>query len=396
MFIAPNLLYNNIMLRNFTIDRHEQTRRDRPVLSFVRSESKVKSIWQYLKRYEDPAFVVQRIKTDYPNVEKSLRDKKAQHIADCIRQAEEYFKTASGSDLSIKPLILYYGMLDLVKAIMLLGDNRLTLEDNVLKSEGLNSHGLSHSVMPNTDDEAIRDNPDNLLGEFCYTKSAMTSNSVFSLLHQCWSSARLAKNTRIELGSLLSAHPATWQSYTEHTKKIPKYFKVKDGFRTTKNGYEHILLFDATFPFQAYNQKIGKAEENNAFLQQQMPRLASLYDNENISTPYGYVSKKIPNSLEEFQPAYRASTGESYTLADVIQSNPLHPIEIEFLTMFILGSLTRYAPQKWLKNVKYGGLGEMFVVEGAITSATVSFPKMILEELDNRDYVFTGDSSYFG
>lgn len=366
------------------------------MLSFVRSENKVRSIWQYLKRYQDPAFVEKRIKNVYPGLDEELRQKKSQHIADCIRQAEEYFKTATASDLSIKPLILYYGMLDLVKAMMLFGDNNLTLEDSVLKSEGLNSHGLTHSAKKGTNDQIIRDDTDNLLNEFCYTVPANSHNNVFGLLHECWSKTKIPKDTRIELGDLLSAHNGTWRSFAEHTGKAPKYFKAQDGFRTTKNGYEHYLIFDVTFQFQTYGHPIGKAESNNSFLQEQLPRLAKYYTNEHITSPYGYVSKKIPESLEEYQAVYKVSTGESYTMADIIPGKPLHPLEIEFLVMFILGSLTRYAPQKWLKNVKYGGAGEMFVVEGAINSAAISFPKMILEELDNRQYTFTGDSSYWG
>src|ERR1035437_283704 len=99
------LFYNSIMIRDFTPDRSEKTRASKPTLSFVRSENKVRSIWQYLKRYEDPTFVNRRIQVDYPSVVETLRNKKAQHIADCIRQAEAYFQTASTSDLSIKPLI---------------------------------------------------------------------------------------------------------------------------------------------------------------------------------------------------------------------------------------------------------------------------------------------------
>lgn len=384
------------MIRDFTPDRKERTRASKPMLSFVRSENKVRSIWQYLKRYEDPAYVAKRIKDDFPSVNATLRSKKAQHISDCVRQAEEYFKTASTSDLSIKPLILYYGMLDLAKALMLFGSNPLTLDDSTLKSEGLNSHGLSHATKKATTDGLIRDDVNNLLEEFCYTKADSKSSSVFSLLHECWSATNLPKDTKVILGDLLAAHPSTWRSYADHTSKAPKYFNVKDGFRTTANGYEHFFMFESTFSFDTYGFNVSTVDANNMFIQQQLPRLASHYIGDTVYSPYGYISKKIPTSLEEYQPVYRATTGESYTMADSIPGTPLHPIELEFLTMFILGSLTRYAPQKWLKNVQYSGGGEMFVVEGVINSAPISFPKMVLEELDNREYTFTGDSAYLG
>lgn len=383
------------MIREFTPDRADKTRASKPALSFVRSENKVRSIWQYLKRYQDPAFVEKRIEHCYPAVVGALRKKKAQHIADCIRQAEEYFKTSSSSDLSIKPLIIYYGMLDLVKALMLLGDNSLTLDDNTLKLEGLNSHGLTHGTK-DTADEAIRDKVGNLLEEFCYTSSRGTSSTVFSLLHECWSASKPSSGIRIVLGDLLAAHPGTWRAYSDHTSNTPKYFKSESSFRTTANGDEHFLMFDGTFQFNTYGIIPGSAEDANHWLQQQMPRLASLYVGDTVYSPYGYIHRGIPTSLEDYQPTYRSSTGEQYTMADAVAGLPLHPIEIEFLTMFILGSLARYVPQKWLTNVQYTGGGEMFVVEGVINSAPISFPKMVLEELDNRVYTFTGDSSYLG
>lgn len=381
------------MIRPFTPDRREKTRTSKPGLSFVRSENKVQSVWQYLKRYEDPTFVARRLAQDFPEMDEDLMLKKAQHIADCIGQAEEYFRTASTSDLSIKPLILYYGMLDLVKALMLLGDNQLTLDDDTLKLEGLNSHGLTHGTK-NAVDVSIRDNVDDLLNEFCYTSSRGGANTVFSLLHECWSASRLQSGVRVELGELLSAHPSTWQSYAEHTSKVPKFFNVDDSFRMTATGYEHFISFGAGFRFDMYNFQMGKSDDNNAFLQKMLPRLGTLYINKTGFSPYEYTSKNIPTSLEEYQPVYRASTGQGYTMSDIVPDVPLHPIEIEFLTMFILGSLTRYAPQKWLKNVQYGGVGDMFVVEGIINSTAISFPKMVLEELDNREYTFTGGVSY--
>src|SRR5438270_8742338 len=117
------------MIRTFTPDREATPAKQH--LGFVRSENKNRSIWQYLKRYENPEFVAKKLKKDYPGIASSLRKQKAQHIVDCIRQAESYFNTANMSELSIKPLILYYGMLNLAKALMLFGDNSLTLEDDV-------------------------------------------------------------------------------------------------------------------------------------------------------------------------------------------------------------------------------------------------------------------------
>lgn len=381
------------MIRPFTPDR--TTPASRQQLNFVRSENKNRSIWQYLKRYQNIDFVVKKLKVDYPGMSAALREKKAQHVADCIRQGEAYFTTASASDLSIKPLILYYGMLSLVKALMLCGDNNLTLDNNVLRSEGLVTHGLSHATR-DANDELVRDDVTKILEEFCYTSSKDGANTVFSLLHECWSSAKPASGLRFEVGDLAAMHPSSWRSYADYTGNPPKYFPAESSFRTPATGREHFIMFDTSFNFLTYQATIPNVSQGFTILEIKMPRLASLYDHDSTYTPYGFTSKHMPSSLEDYQAVYRASTGESYTMQDCSAGIALHPIEVEFVMLFMLGSLTRYAPQKWLKNVLYDGGGAMFVIEGFINSVAQSFPKMILEELGNCEYTFTGDSSYWG
>jgi hypothetical protein len=381
------------MIRQFTAERAAPPAKRQ--LSFIRSENKNRSVWQYLKRYQSVDFVRMRLQVDYPNMSSSLREKKARHIADCIRQGGAYFASASASDPSIKPLILYYGMLSLAKALMLLGDNNLTLDDDVLKQEGLNTHGLSHGTK-NPTDKAIRDDDIKILEEFCYTSSRNNTSTVFSLLHECWSNAKPSSGLRFEVGDLASMHPSSWRSYADYTGRAPKYFSASSTFRTTARGHEQFLSFKGTFDFQAYQNAIPAGAHGNTFFEGKMPRLAILYDRDTHYSPYGYVSKQIPTSLEEYQAVYRTSTGESYTMQDANVGIPLHPIEVEFVMLFILGSLTRYAPQKWLRNVMFESGDSMFVIEGFINSVVLSFPKMVLEELDNRDYTFTGDLAYWG
>jgi len=45
--------------------------------------------------------------------------------------------------------------------------------------------------------------------------------------------------------------------------------------------------------------------------------------------------------------------------------------------------------------VRYEGGSEMFMLEGVLNTCVVSFPKMILEELDGKDYTFPSDVSYW-
>lgn len=363
-------------------------------LYYISSVNKESAIWQYLKRYQNIDFVKERLSEEFPGIkDRKLKKIKSQHIADCMRQSEEYFSSAKTADLSVRPLILYYGMLDLVKALIMFSDNTFTLETALLKSEGMADHGLTHGAREGTHDERIRDNLKDILGEFCYTKGP---KSVFGLLHSCWSSTPLKGNLRFEVGDLASMHPSSWLSYAEHTSNSPKLYPAQASFREPAEGPEHFLQFNSTFNFMTYIDHVPSADEGNNYLESVMPRLASLYSRDSVYSPYGFRSKALPLSLEEYQPIYQDSTGRSFTMADPNAGIPIHLIEVEYIMLFILGSLTRYAPQKWLANVSYVAGDAMFVIEGFINDTFISFPELVLEELDRHNYIFSGDASRWG
>jgi len=379
------------MIREFKPD-HTADNANAP-LYFVRSEDKYRSLWQYIKRYQNPTFNDKLLKKRHPSMDNALRKVKAQHVADALKQAEAYFNTARSSELAIKPLILYYGALNMVKALMMFAENDLTLENTVQRAKGLNTHGLTNGAS-NPADEAIRNDSTNLLEEFGIVTGV--DKTVFSLLHSCWSDTPLPQGSRLELGDLASMHPNSWRSFKAHTGKSPKYFKVQGtGFRTTARGDEQTVIFGGVFNSMLYQPTMPIGEENIfAFFEGYLPQLATFYSRE-TQPQSSFYTNTMPNNIDEYLPGYREPTGTQFVMGNPNVGQALHLIEVEFAMLFILGNLTRYVPQKWLDNVNYGNKGEMFVVEGFINSVAFSFPKLIFEELEEKDYTFTGDVAYW-
>lgn len=380
------------MIREFIPD-HTADHASGP-LYFVRSEDKYRSLWQYIKRYQNPSFNDKLLKKRFPSMATSLRKTKAQHVAESLKQAEAYFNTARASELAIKPLILYYGALNMVKALMMFADNDLTLENTVQRANGLNSHGLTNSASTPAD-TIIRNDNTNLLKEFGIVTGV--DRTVFSLLHSCWSDIPLPKGSRLELGDLASMHPNSWRSFKAHTGKSPKYFKIESaGFRTTARGPEQLVSFGGIFNSMLYQPTMPIGEDSIfAFFENHLSQLSSLYSRE-TQPQSSFYTNIVPTNIDEYLPGYREPTGTQFVMGNADVGQALHLIEVEFSMLFILGNLTRYVPQKWLDNVNYGSKGEMFVVEGFINSVAFSFPKLIFEELEQKDYTFTGDVAYWG
>ena len=379
------------MIRDFQPDK-ELLPTDK-IKGFIRSEDKYSSIWQALRRYQNQQYVEQQLIKKH-GVSKALAKTKAGHITDAIKQAESFFDSSLQSDLLIKPLLQYYGMLNLVKALVLFGKNDLTFDDDSIRGDGLNHHGLITSTEGVESDKKIRDSREDLLNEFAKAKGVpKDKDTVFSLLHQCFSDNKPTSKWRYSIDELASMHPNGYGPYTTFSGNNPKVYPASSTFRTTARGYEHFVLFKGGFPFHNYGGiEPGKGDE---FFEEHFPVLKDKYArDENAS--YGFYSKKPPGSIDDGLLTFKSSTGSSYTIPKPEHSGSLHPIEVEFIMMFILGNLVRYSPQKWHSLVQLSSNDQFYVIEGIINSVHISFPLMILRELSGVEYVYTGDSAYWG
>src|SRR6266567_6671581 len=80
----------------------------------MRSTNILGTIWKYLGRYKSIEYT-KSVLTPQVTSHSGLIDKKAEQIAFTIRQAEDFFLSAREGDISIKPLLTYYGILGLAK-----------------------------------------------------------------------------------------------------------------------------------------------------------------------------------------------------------------------------------------------------------------------------------------
>lgn len=360
------------------------------VLKFVRSDNKYQSIWQYLRRYKNITYIKTRLQAEYPSLTERRLNIKSNHISSCVRQAEAFFDSSLQSDMAIKPLILYYGMLNLAKALIMFGDNEYTLSSPDFAQHGLNIRAKPKTVSPY--DILVRKNYINLIDEYCYIQKG---ESIFKLFHACWSTVDLSADMRFNLKELISMHPDGWKAITSHYSLVPKLLLADGGFRTTTKK-EHSLLIDPITQFSLY----GKPASTDAwdFLESILLRLKTDYQR-STNTAFSFISKAMPSSIDSFYQIYSSTTGESYLIGDIQAGRraiALTPLDVEFLIMFILGSLSRYMPQKWLKAVNYDSGVEMFILEGLINTMTISFPKNILEEFEGKTYTFSGNISTWG
>lgn len=112
------------------------------------TEDPIAQVWKLLRSFLDCDFVVARIKAlqgvSEPKFSADVR-KQAKQIGYCIRQAEEYFRAQSHVGLATRPLLLYYGVISLATAIVLLRQDGSHSLDFLRKVKKHQHHGLNLS-----------------------------------------------------------------------------------------------------------------------------------------------------------------------------------------------------------------------------------------------------------
>lgn len=89
--------------------------------------------WNFLKEFESKDIVKRFIKKEYNY---NLNSAKAYEITSAFVQGREYFSSSKKADISVRPLLQYYGVVALSRGLILIL-NKDAREDNIKSSHGL-------------------------------------------------------------------------------------------------------------------------------------------------------------------------------------------------------------------------------------------------------------------
>ena len=91
------------------------------------------SNWEYLLQFQSSELVKRRFEEKHSY---SLSTRKALSINASVKQAQEYFHSAKGATMTVRPLLLYYGVLSLSKGLTLFSSKDIS-ESSLKPSHGL-------------------------------------------------------------------------------------------------------------------------------------------------------------------------------------------------------------------------------------------------------------------
>jgi hypothetical protein len=375
------------MIRDYKLNKNSRI----SGLDRIRAIDQNRKVWEYLKRYQSSSFVQKKLKKEI-KVNRNLIKTKSDQISSLMVQCESYYQASTHSTLEIKPLILYYGMVGLSKCLILSGDNTYTLSALAPSNSDHSTHGLTVAPLAGSAaDAAIRDG-NNIDCEFCYVRTTPNKVGLYNLLRQCYSNTIIPNNTRFSVKDLLSFVPELYKEYQSYFQSKPNVWHCDShfGVKSLTDSIQLIMFRDWDFVIQRNKPN----EKYRATITKCFPELLSLYTLQPNSDDK-YMLNNDATSIDDCIYVSQLQTLDTYAFRKY-QRFCLSDFDIHFILMYVLSNLVRYRQDKWSRLIRRVDNDEIFLIESFIEISQFKYPYLILRELDNADYVFTGQVATWG
>lgn len=302
--------------------------------------------WEALRNYESRDIVDFWLRD---HGEAGASEQRLQSIVSTFRQARSYFDSSLRSDISVKPLLLYYSALGLAQGCVL-ATNRGMIESQIEKGHGLR-------VIDSGNNEDISDMPIGILkfgsfGQFVKTTGNYTlcRNFISSDLGFVWRHSPIIPKQSIRFDSILSRIPDLLPQYVRW-KKIILVQRIENIERTENSSIKIV------FPNYAAGYQTTP-ESLRQWLSDCVNEAANWHEN-------GLVFESAAES-GKWPPIWYIHEGRQYSGFDGLVAYLIEPFDegVDFskpaatlLLAYSIGMLVRYYPSRW-NNIVSGRLGD--------------------------------------
>jgi len=338
---------------------------------------KERRIWEELSVYESHDFVSKWYNARHG---RSLNATRTREIASCFTQGREYFASAKVAATSVRPLLLYYGVLSLSRGVILLRDRTKT--EVSLKP----SHGLEVVDWQSTLSGGIENVLDLKVRATKGTFGELASASGNLQATGWWSGPNWTKgNYHAALGAPKFLDDGTIISFDDLASRDSRFLAIYE--RTTgRSTRVHMseVFADATgieFSIFAFSNRTDKDTVKTCFgwpegtvVQERASARRMQLANYCIC-----LAGADLNALKPLLPATQDSGGDMiFVLEDFGNGDRLSELLRTFLLSYFLGMLVRYFPSRWialLRNEK-GDVAQPTLM-AAINSVETDYPMLV-------------------
>lgn len=344
---------------------------------FTWSENPKSDLWNHIKFFSNEHNCRKLLKgeikggrsliySDSPKLEKKVKQ-----ITMCLKQATEYFAAADEVSINTSPLLLFYGMLSLAKALIVSNKEEIFLEDVCY-------HGLE--TRPRTEELRIyHDNPTSWSMEEEY---AVTNNGVFKYLSEVVGKGIFEDGSVIRFKDILSICPEISEIYEKYYNEPAKVLYLYSFHIISDLPRKFKIAFLTKYKAEVY-KRFPKFMEDFDVSQELLDGQAIEFISHEFSVEPDYFSLFNPLVGGQY-----VVSGLNYKCNDESKNKVISQVSLDYLAMFILSICVRYKQDFWgliINGEKSGILG---LVELYISVVKRRYPNFILNLLvgENFDY----------
>ncbi|RXT08912.1 YaaC family protein [Ammoniphilus sp. CFH 90114] len=290
-----------------------------------------------------------------------------------IKQGREYYTAAFNSNILVKPLLIYYGMVSLLKAVILTSDPGYPAHTRVLQ-HGITSRKLKKLEYSFSEDEV-----------------KVQKEGLFPMVAQHLQSGHIV-GEKFKLKDLLSMIPELRESYEktyEEVSLIPLHISKHIDFSSPVTMFylpEHILD-KYHLSYESFIHFLNRRNQGKAIFAPHSLRAPKGIIRISWEHPLNIHVSESPSGFENdlFIQDYK---GNHYFL---LKDNPalfFPELMSHYMLMYILGMLCRYETELWGEIIFSFTSGEMFIINEFLNISLRKFPNMILNLLFNERFIF--------
>ncbi|PWK15767.1 YaaC family protein [Tumebacillus permanentifrigoris] len=341
---------------------------------FTWSESPSKDMWEHLKFLGNKNNCINLLngsikseRTIIYNETNEFMEKKADQIAMCINQAFEYFEAADKVSIRTSPVLLFYGMLSLAKAVIVANEKTIFVED--INYHGLHTRPRNQSLQQYKNDR----NSWEIEKEF-----SVTDKGVFKYLTNIFDSFMFPDGSFIFLKDMLSVCPEVHNIYEKYYGEPARILALYS-------------LEESNDP--NYKMKIS-SYSNDAFIR--FPEMTEHFDLEaDLLHGVGYVfsSKSTVQTRPDYLGVYEPYVGGRYVVGGLkfynevgFDTKYLSPVTIDYLAMHTLSIVARYKQDFWGSIISGHDTGSISLISLYLSVVKRRFPNAILEKMFGEEF----------
>jgi hypothetical protein len=350
---------------------------------FTYTETPLKDIWEHLKflavENNCKRLLNGEIKSNRPLLytDKEVVRRKSKEISLSIKQAFEYFKASEESSIHTSPLIIFYGMLSLSKALIVANEEEIFLDN-------IKYHGLE--TRPRYD--YLKDYSDKEEDWMIEREYAVTNEGVFSYLLKIFDDYAFDKQSVIEFKDILKCVPQLWGVFEKYYGESPTMLNLYSYKEMKDPKYELVLNISGKDPTHML-KTIPELEADFIIGEGLLHEQAKVFTSKDINAFPKYLGISSPQVGGQYLiKGLRFFNGENY------QNHFLSIESLDYIAMYILSICVRYKQVLWGQVISGESSGILSLIELYINSIKRRFPNKILDTFFNEKFVY-GTIGYF-